>query len=110
VNRRGPVVALALCGAALALSACGGSSSASGAGADALLQAKARLAAACQEGSSSALDHRLCACIADEASKRPQYDTPAELDALRKDEDGDHVPSALGQVAMTCADRMGADG
>lgn len=101
-------MALALCGAALALSGCGGSSKA--AEADAMTKAKAQLAAACQEGSSSALDRRLCECIADEAAKRKEYDTPAKLDALRKDEDGDHVPSALGQVAMTCADRVGTDG
>jgi hypothetical protein len=104
------LAALVLAGAALALPACGGSSAAAGSGADGLIRAKARLVASCQEGSSSALDRRLCACIADEAAKRPEYDTPAKLDALREDEDGDHVPAALGRVAMTCADRMDADG
>jgi hypothetical protein len=111
LTRHTPFAGLALCGAALALSACGGASRASdSSAAAAMTKARAQLAAACQEGSSSALDRRLCACIALEASKREEYDTPAKLDALRRDEDGDHVPSALGQVAMTCADRVGADG
>jgi hypothetical protein len=108
LTRHTPFAALALCSAAIALSACGSSSQASGA--DALLKAKARLVASCQEGSSGALDKRLCICIADEASKREEYDSAAKLDALREDRDGDDVPSALGQVAMTCADRIGADG
>jgi hypothetical protein len=108
LTRRPPLAALALCGAAFALSACGSASQASDA--DALTKAKVRLAASCREGSSSALDRRLCVCIADEASKRAEYDTAAKLDALREDRDGDDVPSALGKVAMTCADRIGADG
>jgi hypothetical protein len=104
LSRPNALVALALAAGAavLALGACGGADAAG-----ALDQAKARLVSACQEGSSSALDRRLCRCIADEASKRPEYDTAAKLDALREDEDGDTVPAALGQVAMTCADQAG---
>ena len=100
-------MALALGSAALALAGCGSSASADAA---ALTQAKARLASSCRQGSTSALDRQLCTCIADEAAKRPEYDTAAKLDALREDRDGDKVPAALGTVAMTCADRIGADG
>lgn len=102
------LAALALSGAALTLAACGGAST--GDAAAAMSKAKAQLVTACESGSSSALDKRLCECIADEAAQRSEYDTPAKLDALRRDQDGDKVPSALGQVAIACADRVGADG
>jgi hypothetical protein len=107
-------VALCLCGAALTLSACASGSSSSapsaGSGSAAMTKAKAALATSCQAGSSSALDRRLCACIADEASTHDAYDTPGELDALREDQNTDHVPAVLGQVAVVCGDRLSTDG
>jgi len=105
----------ALLGAALvaALLAGCGSSSSDGPDGPTPQEAKAKLRLACLQGSHDRLDRRLCRCIVAEASRRPEFDTPAKLVALSRRTaaaQGGDTPDALRTVARRCADRVAGGG
>lgn len=71
-----------------------------------LSDAKRDFVIACRQGATDPLDAKLCRCIADEAVKRPEYDTPQELATLNDEQNGTKLPKALDAIVTRCAGRF----
>ena len=61
---------------------------------------------ACRQGATDPLDAKLCRCIAAEAVKRPEYDSPQELAALNDRQSTTKLPPALDEIVTRCAERL----
>lgn len=93
------LVAAALCALAV-LAGCGTSNGVS------LSDAQRDVVIACRQGASDALDAKLCRCIAAEAVKHAEYDTPAELETLADQQRGTRLPPVLDAIVTRCAQRL----
>jgi hypothetical protein len=93
------VLAAALCVLAL-VAGCGTSDGVS------LSDAKRDFVIACRQGATDPLDAKLCRCIADEAVKQPEYDSPQELATLNDQQTGTKLPKALDAIVTRCAERL----
>ena len=93
------LLAAALCALAV-VAGCGSSEGVS------LADAQRDFVIACREGATDPLDAKLCRCIADEAVKRPEYDTPQELATLNDQQRGTTLPKALDAIVTRCAERL----
>jgi hypothetical protein len=65
---------------------------------------------ACRQGGADELDAQLCRCIAAEAVKRPEYDTPQELATLADQQRGTDLPKPLARIVEHCATKLAGAG
>lgn len=95
------ILLVAALSALAVLTGCGSSDGVS------LADAQRDFVIACRQGASDPLDATLCRCIADEAVKRPEYDTPQELATLDDRQTSTSLPPALDAIVTRCAQRVG---
>jgi hypothetical protein len=93
------LLAAALCALAV-VAGCGSSDDVS------LADAQRDFVIACRQGATDPLDAKLCRCIAAEAVKRPEYDTPQELATLNDAQSSTKLPAALDKIVTRCAERF----
>ncbi len=94
------IVLAAALGTLAVLAGCGSSDGVS------LRDAQRDFVIACRQGASDALDAQLCRCIAEEAVKRPEYDSPQELATLADQRGSAKLPAVLDAIVTRCAQKL----